>query len=103
MAETEKRVSPAVVIGIGLGLATLAGIVILAVAAAAPPTPPPGRATLYGKVTDAVTGEPLLGVLITLDGMQVYTDANGNYAFTDLEPGGYRLEISKEGYQPLVY
>jgi len=102
MAEEERRISPAVVIiPVGLGLAIVG--VLAALAWAAPPTPPPGRANLYGKVIDAVTGEPLADVLITLDGLQVYSDAGGNYTFTDVEPGEYVLEFSKDGYQTEVF
>ncbi|GAJ18606.1 unnamed protein product [marine sediment metagenome] len=98
----ERRISPAIIIiPIGLGLAAIAGIAALAWAA--PPTPPPGLANLYGKVTNAVTGNPLPGVLVTLNGLTVSTDAGGNYIFEDLEPGEYVLEFSKAGYETLVY
>ncbi|GAI98320.1 unnamed protein product [marine sediment metagenome] len=98
----ERRISPAIaIIPVGLGLAALVGIAALAFAA--PPTPPPGLTTLYGKVTDDVTGNPLPGVLVSLNGLQVYTDAGGNYIFEDLEPGGYVLQFSKEGYETAVY
>lgn len=97
----ERRISPAVVIiPIALGLAAVVGLA--AMARAAPPTPPPGKANLYGKVTNAVTGYPVPGVLISLNGLTLYTDAGGNYIFDDLEPGGYVLQFSKEGYQTLV-
>lgn len=103
MAE-ERRISPAVIIPIGLGLGLAAAIGIAALAwAAPPPPPPPGRANLYGKVTDAVTGAPISGVLVSLNGLEVYTDAGGNYIFEDLEPGEYVLEFSKAGYETLVY
>ncbi|GAI60836.1 unnamed protein product, partial [marine sediment metagenome] len=67
----------------------------------APPEegPPPGLANLYGKVTDAVTGEAIPGVLVALNGLEVYTDAGGNYAFTDLEPGTYTITFEQEGYE----
>ena len=103
MPEEERRISPAVIIPIGLGLGLAATVGIAALALAAPPAPPPGRANLYGSVTDAVTGEPIADALVTLNGFEVYTDAGGNYAFADLEPGEYRLEFSKAGYQSLVY
>ena len=103
MREEERRISPFWIIPIGIILGVGAGLGLVALARAAPPTPTPGRATLYGMVTDALTGEPIAGVLVTLNGLEVYTDAGGNYAFTDLEPGEYRLEFSKEGYQALVY
>lgn len=100
MAEEERRISPAIIIlvGLGLGLASVVGIIALACAA-----PPLGRASLYGKVTDAVTGEPIPDVLVTLNGIQTYTNAGGNYGFTDLEPGEYFLEFSKEGYETAVF
>ncbi len=98
----EKRISPAlVIIPVGLGLAALVGIVALAFAA--PPTPPPGRANLYGKVTDAITGSPISGVLVSLNGLQVSTDAGGNYIFEDLDPGEYVLQFSKAGYETVTY
>ena len=39
--------------------------------------------------------------MVTLDGMQVYTDAQGNYAFTDLETGTYSLFFQKGGYEEI--
>jgi len=63
----------------------------------------PGKANLYGKVTDAVTGKKISDVLVALNGMQIYTDAAGNYAFINLEPGGYVIQFSKEGYQSATY
>jgi len=100
--EEERRISPAlVIIPIGLGLAALVGIAALAWAA--PPTPLPGLANLYGKVTDAVTGQPISGVLVSLNGLEVYTDAGGNYIFDDLDPGEYLLQFSKSGYETAIY
>ena len=63
----------------------------------------PGKANLYGKVTDAITGQALPEVLVSLNGIATHTDSGGNYAFTDLEPGEYILQFSKEGYQTVVY
>lgn len=102
MPEEERRISPAVIIipvGLGLGLAAAVGIATLA--RAAPPTPPPGRANLYGKATDSVTRDPVSGVLVVLDGLQVFTDAQGNYAFADLGPGTYSLFFQKGGYEEI--
>lgn len=97
----EKRISPATVIAVGLGLGALAALAVAALILRRPPTPP-GRASLYGKVTDAVTGEPISGALVTLNGLQDHTDSAGNYAFADLELGQYMLQFSKEGYQTLT-
>ncbi len=99
--EEERRVSPALLIvpiAAGLGLVAVAGLAL-----AVPPTPPPGRANLYGVVTDAVTGNPIDGVLASLNGLEVYTDASGSYIFEDLDPGEYLLQFSKEGYETAVY
>lgn len=100
----ERRISPAVaIIPIGLGLAAVAGIAALAFAAPGPPEPPPSLANLYGKVTDAVTGDPIPSVLVTLNGLEAYTDAAGNYIFEDLDPGEYLLQFSKDGYETAIY
>jgi len=103
MAE-ERRISPAVIAaGAGAAIGIGALLYFLTRVEAAPPTPPPGLANLYGKVTDAVTGRPIPQVQVTLNGLEAYTNAGGNYAFADLEPGEYILQFSKEGYEPLVY
>jgi len=65
------------------------------------PEVPPGLANLYGKVTDAVTGEAIPSVLVALNGLEVYTDAGGNYAFTDLGTGTYSLFFQKGGYEEI--
>lgn len=103
MAKEERGISPAVVlIPVGLGLAAALGMAALAWAAP-PEEPEPGLANLYGKVADAETGNPIPDVLVTLNGMQTYTDSGGNYTFTNLDPGEYVLQFSKEGYESAVY
>ncbi|MCB9040000.1 MAG: TonB-dependent receptor [Lewinellaceae bacterium] len=61
------------------------------------------QTTLQGKVTDQETGEPILfgsvalyknGVLTT----GTETDFDGNYNFTELDPGTYDVEVSYVGY-----
>ena len=94
---TDKR---KVAAGIGIAAAA-AGVILLTTAAKAAP-PEPGLANLYGKVTDAVTGKKIPDVLVTLNSMQTYTDAGGNYIFSNLEPGEYVIQFSKEGYETLV-
>ncbi|MBA7568499.1 hypothetical protein ES708_10228 [subsurface metagenome] len=101
--EEERKISPALLlIPVGLGLAAVVGIAALAWAAP-PEEPEPGLANLYGKVTDSQTGAALPDVLAALNGLEVYTDASGNYIFEDLNPGEYALEFSKENYETAVY
>ncbi|GAI88780.1 unnamed protein product, partial [marine sediment metagenome] len=101
MPEEERRISPAVaIVGAGLGLGVLGVLALAALARAAPPEEPePGLANLYGKVTDADTGAGISGVLVTVDGLQTYTDAAGDYSFADLNTGSYGIRAEKEGYQ----
>ena len=63
------------------------------------------QTSLEGKVTDAATGESIIfgtvalyknDVLIT----GVETDLDGNYFFSDIDPGTYDVEASYIGYTP---
>lgn len=91
-------------IAIGVGLVVAVGAIILLTAAKKPPPePPPGLANIYGKVTDAETGNPLSGVLVILDSMEILTNGNGDYTFAELETGEYSLQFSKEGYETKTY
>ncbi len=87
---------------VGVGVAAVAGVILLT-AGKKPPPPLPGLANLHGRVTDADTGVPLTGVLIALNGLSAFTDSDGLYEFTDLEPGSYVVEFSKEGYLTEVF
>lgn len=102
MTEVEFDMKP--MIGIMM-IAIMAALVIPMVAQAAPapttpepPAPSPGKANLYGKVTDAATGNPIHQVLVTLDDVEALTDDSGDYYFTDLTPGAYTITFYKEGY-----
>ena len=62
-----------------------------------------GQTQLQGKITDEATGEPIIlgtvalykeGVLVT----GTETDFDGNYFFSDLDPGTYDLEALYTGY-----
>lgn len=64
-----------------------------------PPPPPPGYAHFYGKVTDAVTGEPISMATVTLDGETTPTTIAGDYLFVNLEPGEYTVIFTKDEYQ----
>jgi len=57
-----------------------------------------GQGVVEGVVTDAITGESLIGVNIVYEaGKGVITDIDGNYRI-DLENGSYTLTISYVGY-----
>lgn len=78
------------------GLAVGTAAILLARRAEA--APPEGKANLYGIVYDQ-GGFAIQSARVTLDGRSAYTDAEGIYSFTGLEPGQYTLNSSKEGYE----
>ncbi|NNL48374.1 MAG: outer membrane beta-barrel protein, partial [Acidimicrobiia bacterium] len=63
-----------------------------------------GRGKIAGTVTDAETGEPLIGVNVVIAGTTLgsATDVDGDYYIANLEPGSYRLRATYVGYQTLV-
>ncbi len=61
------------------------------------------QTSLCGKVTDAITGEPIIFVSVALykDGALAAgteTDFDGNYAFSGIAPGAYDVETTYVGY-----
>lgn len=63
-----------------------------------------GQTSLSGKVTDADSGEAILfgSVAIYKNGVLVTgteTDLDGNYNFSNIDPGNYDVEVSYVGYQ----
>ncbi len=54
--------------------------------------------TLHGKVTDAATGETLIGVSVIAKGTQLGTQTDVNGAFTLQAPSGSTLVVSYVGY-----
>ena len=59
---------------------------------------------ISGTVTNAATGEPLVGLNITIEktSMGTITDVNGEYSIINIPPGTYRLRASMLGYEPKV-
>lgn len=61
--------------------------------------------SIQGRVTDAESGEPLIGANValyqagTLLSQGGYTDIDGNYSISPLDAGEYDLEFSYVGYQ----
>ncbi|NQV49581.1 MAG: TonB-dependent receptor [Candidatus Marinimicrobia bacterium] len=56
---------------------------------------------ISGVVTDAVSGEPLIGLNVIVDGigMGAASDINGYYLILNVRPGTYTLRLSMIGYQ----
>lgn len=55
--------------------------------------------SIVGLVTDARTGRPVAGALVSISKQQrTQTDPAGRFAFADLPPGRYQLTISRPGY-----
>lgn len=56
---------------------------------------------IMGRVTDAKTGEPLVGVHVIVEGtgLGAATDATGTYLIFNIPPGSYTVTASYIGYQ----
>lgn len=58
-----------------------------------------GTGSLYGKVTDSITGGALPDVSVQVgDGQPMLTANDGSYGFTDIPVGTYTVIFSKTGY-----
>jgi len=62
-------------------------------------------AELSGKITDQITGNPLPGVSVWLEGTNysTITDANGDYLIKNLPDGFYTVIIDAPNYKQKVY
>jgi hypothetical protein len=83
-------------------------LLVFALLAAVPPlhtaqAQDPDRVTINGTVLDAVTGQPLEGVEVSMRdlGMVVVTDSEGAFTLTEVPLGDQWLAISREGYQAI--
>src|ERR1035441_2896647 len=72
--------------------------------------------SLAGRVLDGVTGEPVKKASLTLSNatpvrtaaglpqqFSTSSDASGRFAMKDLDPGSYRLQVTRNGYVPAEY
>jgi len=52
---------------------------------------------IAGKVTDAQTGEPIVGVNVVVEGtyLGAATDFDGNYTIINVPPGSVRFQLSQ--------
>lgn len=59
------------------------------------------QSILTGKITDKLSGEELVGVLVRIEGTNetCYTDFNGNFKFDALRPGDYKLNVEMISYK----
>jgi len=60
---------------------------------------------LQGTITDRITGEPLIGVNVIIQGttLGASTDETGFFYITRIPPGEYSVKISMVGFQSVVY
>ena len=75
------------------------GIVLWAQKPAANP------ATLSGKITDAATGESLIGANVQIVGTYkgTATDIDGNYVINNIKPGDYQIKFQFIGYETKLF
>ncbi|MGF7137779.1 carboxypeptidase-like regulatory domain-containing protein [Roseimarinus sediminis] len=62
------------------------------------------ESVLSGKVIDQLTGEELVGVAVKLHGTETvcYTDFEGNFEFSKLQPGKYKLNVEMISYKEVL-
>ena len=61
------------------------------------------QTSLYGKITEKDSGEPVIGANIVLKKSGVFetgsdTDFDGNYSLANIDPGTYDIEVSYVGF-----
>lgn len=64
----------------------------------------PQKATITGKVTDAVTGEPLVGASVYFSDLRTgaASAADGVYLISNISTGRYLVEVSHLGYTSVI-
>jgi len=72
--------------------------------------PAPGPTALLGKVVDSETGDPIWNAKLKLKGTKnvksikksIKSDKDGTFTIEELEPGVYKLIITKSGYKKFM-
>ncbi len=68
--------------------------------------PPPQESTnglVYGTVTDVETHQPIGGVIVTLNDVQVITEVEGKFSFQEVPfADALQLQVEIAGYEPLT-
>ena len=64
----------------------------------------PSQVTIAGTVVDAVTGQPISGVVVEVRGVgfRLQTDTDGGFTLSRIPVGDYQLELTHPGYHPVV-
>jgi len=57
---------------------------------------------LVGSISDANSGESLVGVEVKIEGtdLKTYTDFDGNFSFNNVKPGEYKVVANYISYKP---
>lgn len=58
---------------------------------------------LAGTISDANSGESLVGVEVKIEGtdLKTYTDFDGNFTFNNVKPGEYKVVANYISYKPV--
>jgi Carboxypeptidase regulatory-like domain len=69
------------------------------------PTPTSRTFTLSGQVTEALQTNPIAGARVSIGdgpnaGRSATTDTSGSYSLSGLQPSGFTVSASADGYQP---
>jgi hypothetical protein len=59
---------------------------------------------LVGSISDANSGESLVGVEVKIEGtdLKTYTDFDGNFSFNNVKPGEYKVVANYISYKPVA-
>ena len=84
-------------------LSLVAALAICAPQAGAQETQGAGAVTVTGNVVDQTTGEPIPGVVIVVEGldMSFFTESDGKFTIADVPRGTYTLQLIHKDYQRL--